>query len=140
MLDDESFAPKQYLGVMISSTFRDLEQHRAALMRAIEGQALHAVAMEQDAALPDGTVIDSSLQKVRDSAAYVGIISHRYGNVPESDQNPERLSLTELEFREARRLGRPILIFIMGTEHDVKLGAVERDPEKILKLEAFEKT
>jgi Domain of unknown function (DUF4062) len=137
-MGDASFAPRQYPGVMVSSTFRYLEQHRAALMRAIEAQGLHALAMEQDAALPYGTVIDSSLRKVRDAAAYISVISHRYGDIPESgEDNPERLSLTELEFREARRLGRPILIFIMGADHDVKLGAVERDPEKIGKLEAF---
>src|SRR5689334_11745194 len=135
---DESIAPRQYLGVMISSTFQDLEQHRAALMKAVEGQGLHPVAMEQDAALPAGTVIDSSLQKVHDAAAYIGVISHSYGSIPDSmEHNPERFSLTELEFREARRLGRPMLIFIMGAGHDVKLGAVERDPEKMAKLEAF---
>src|SRR5689334_22318896 len=135
---DESITPRQYLGVMISSTFQDLEQHRAALMKAVEGQGLHPVAMEQDAALPDGTVIDSSLRKVHDAAAYIGVISHSYGSVPDSaEHNPERFSLTELEFREARRLGRPMLIFIMGADHDVKLGMVERDPEKMAKLEAF---
>ena len=121
VMGEESFAPRQYLGVMVSSTFRYLEAHRAALMRAIEGQGLHAVAMEQDAALPGGTVVDSSLRKVRDAAAYIGVISFRYGQVPDSAEgNPERLSLTELEFREARRLGRPMLIFIMGLDHDVK--------------------
>jgi hypothetical protein len=40
---------------MVSSTFWDLEQHRAKLMSAISGQGLHPVAMEQDAALPAGT-------------------------------------------------------------------------------------
>lgn len=134
----ESFAPRQYPGVLVSSTFRYLEQHRAALMRAIEAQHMHALGMEQDAALPGGTVIDSSLRKVRDAAAYIGVISHRYGEIPESAQsNPHRFSLTELEFREARRLGRPTLIFIMGPEHDVKPGAVEQDQEKIGKLNSF---
>src|SRR5260370_18810983 len=123
---------------MGSSPCRHLEHHRAAVMRAIEGQGLHAVAMEHDAALPDGTVIGSSLRKVRDAAAYIGIIGDSYGNIPDSaESNPGNLSLTELEFREARRLGRPILIFIMGADHDVKLRDVERDPEKVRKLEAF---
>ncbi len=107
-------------------------------MRAIESQQLHPVAMESDAALPDGTVLDSSLRKVRDAAAYVGVIGHRYGQIPECDENPRRLSLTELEFREARRLGRPILIFIMGQDHLVKCTSVEGDPEKMRKLEAFQ--
>ena len=137
MIASGSDVPRQYLGVVVSSTFRHLQEHRAALMRAIEGQGLHAVVMEQDAALPDGTVVDASLRKVRDASAYVGIISHRYGQIPESEHNPERLSLTELEFREARRLGRPILIFIMGPNHAVLPAAVERDPEKIPKLDAF---
>jgi Domain of unknown function (DUF4062) len=122
---------------MMSSTFKDLEQHRAALMKAIEAQGMHAVAMEQDAALPV-TVIDSSLRKVRAAAAYIGLVSHSYGTVPDSaERNPEGLSLTELEFREARRLGRPMLIFIMGDGHYVRPADVERDPDKIRKLEKF---
>ena len=138
MMDDERFAPRRYLGVMVSSTFADLKQHRAALMKAIEAQGFYPEAMEHDAARPDGTVVDSSLQKVRDAAAYIGVISHKYGQVPDSaDSNPDGFSLTELEFREARRLGRPMLIFIMGDDHDVKPNAVERDPDKIRKLEAF---
>ena len=132
-------APRQFLGVMVSSTFEDFKQHREALIGAINGQGLHPIAMEHDSALPAGTVIDSSLQKVRDGAAYVGIIGARYGNIPDStEHNPEGLSLTELEFREARALGRPILLFIMGPDHDVKQRDVEQDPEKKRKLEAFQ--
>jgi Domain of unknown function (DUF4062) len=131
-------APRQFLGVMVSSTFEDFKQHRETLMGAISGQGLHAIAMEHDSALPTGTVIDSSLQKVRDGAAYVGIIGARYGSIPDSaEDNPDGLSLTELEFREARRLGRPVLLFIMGPEHEVKQRDVEQDLEKRRKLESF---
>ena len=131
-------APRLFPGVMVSSTFADFRQHREALIGAISGQGLYPIAMEQDSALPAGTVIDSSLQKVRDGSAYVGIIGVRYGNIPDSaEHNPERLSLTQLEFREAHRLGRPVLLFIMGPDHDVKQRDVELDPEKIRKLEAF---
>src|SRR5579863_8680429 len=100
VMTEEAFPPLQYLGVMISSTFHDLQAHRDAMMRAIESTAgLHAVAMEQDAAKPAGTVIDHSLQKVRQAAAYIGVIGHRYGQVPDSaERNPDQLSLTELEF------------------------------------------
>jgi hypothetical protein len=123
---------------MISSTFADFMQHRSSLIAAISGQGMHPVAMEQDSALPAGTVIDSSLQKVRESAAYAGIIGARYGNVPDSaEHNPEGLSLTHLEFREARHLGRPVLLFIMGPDHQVLQRDVELDPEKQRKLAAF---
>jgi len=123
---------------MVSSTFADFTQHREALIAAISGQGLYPIAMEHDSALPTGTVIDSSLRKVRDGAAYAGMIGFRYGNIPDSaEHNPERLSLTELEFREARELGRPVLLFIMGPDHDVKPRDVESDPEKKRKLDAF---
>jgi hypothetical protein len=82
--------PRQYLGVMVSSMFRDLREHRAAPMRAIEGQELHTVEMEQDAALPDGAVVDTSLRKVQHASAYVSVISHLYGQIPESEDNPLR--------------------------------------------------
>lgn len=130
--------PRSYAGVMVSSTFTDLKSHREALIKAINGQELKAVAMENDSAKPDGDVIDSSLQMIRDSAGYIGVISHKYGQIPECPQrNPNNLSLTELEFNEARRLNRPILIFIMGDQHDVKPADVERDLENFKKLEAF---
>jgi hypothetical protein len=131
-------APRQFLGVMVSSTFTDFERHREALIAAVSGQALHPIAMEQDSALPGETVIESSLRKVREGAAYVGIIGMRYGEVPDSaEHNPDGLSLTELEFREARDLGRPILLFIMGPDHDVKSRDVELDSAKRNKLDAF---
>ncbi|MFS8096640.1 DUF4062 domain-containing protein [Lentzea alba] len=127
---------RQYLGVVVSSTYEDLKEHRAALMSAIQGQHLHAVAMESDSARPV-TVVESSLEKVRDAAAYVAIISRRYGSVPECGTNPDALSLTHLEFREAVRLGLPILVFIMGSGHLLTEDGVELDPEKRRKLAEF---
>jgi hypothetical protein len=130
--------PTEYKGVMVSSTFTDLIQHRAALIRAIDGQELKSVVMENDSAKPAVDVLDSSLEMVHKASAYIGVISHKYGQIPDDPKrNPDRLSLTELEYNEARRLNRPILIFIMGDQHDVKIADIERDPEKIKKLEDF---
>ncbi|MDX8030082.1 DUF4062 domain-containing protein [Lentzea sp. BCCO 10_0856] len=128
--------PRQYFGVVVSSTYEDLREHRAALMSAIQGQQLHAVAMESDSARPI-TVIESSLQKVRDAAAYIAIIGRRYGSITACPENPDGLSLTHLEFREAVRLGRPILVFIMGADHLVTEDGIELDPDKRAKLAAF---
>jgi hypothetical protein len=94
--------------------------------------------MEYDSAKPVGDVIDSSLQKVRDSAAYILVISQKYGQTPEcSTRNPDQLSITELEFNEAQRLNRPTLLYIMGDEHDRKTADIERDAAKVEKLNAF---
>lgn len=45
--------------------------------------------------------------------------------------------MTELEFRAARHLGHPMLIFLLGENHPVRKADVEQDPEKIPKLAAF---
>jgi hypothetical protein len=137
MSNDKNPTPRQYMGVMVSSTFTDLKQHRTALIDAINGQGLHEVAMENDSAkLVD--VIDSSIQMVRDGAAYIGVISHKYGQTPLCpSRNPRHLSITELEFNEAQRLERPTLLFIMGDEHPVTKGDIETDPTKREKLNVF---
>ena|ERR1035437_1372066 len=130
-------APRRYLGVMISSTFTDLKGHRAVLIKAIKGEEFFDVAMENDSAKPVD-VIDSSLQKVRDAAAYIGIISHKYGQTPPCPKrNPRKLSITELEFDEALRLDRPILLFIMGENHRLLKADVEPSAAKKRKLNAF---
>ena len=130
--------PRDFKGVMVSSTFTDLKKHRAALINIINGAGFKAVAMELDSAKSDVDVIDSSLQMVRDSAAYALLISYKYGQTPVClKRNPGKLSITELEFDEAVRLRRPVLLFIMGDDHDVKLRDVESDDEKKPKLNAF---
>ena len=133
-----STKPRSIPQVMVSSTFTDLKEHRAALIRALHEHDLHANAMESDSAKPAGDVIDSSLQMVRDSAAYVVLISLKYGQIPVCPtRNPDQLSITELEFNEAQRLNHPTLLYIMSEEHAVTKADVERDPAKEAKLDAF---
>jgi hypothetical protein len=132
-----SSQPRQFPGVTVSSTFTDLTEHRAALIEAINGLHLHPVAMENDAAKPVD-VIESSLQMVRDGSAYIGIIGKKYGQVPRcATRNPDKLSITELEFNEALKLGRPVLLFIMGDDHLVRAADVETVGTKRKKLQAF---
>jgi tetratricopeptide (TPR) repeat protein len=135
MASDEN--PRLFPGVMLSSTWTDLKRHRAALIKAIEIQGLTVVAMEKDSAkLAD--VIDSSLRMVQDASAYIVVIGRKYGQTPQSkDRNPDKLSITELEFNEARRLNRPILLFIMGDKHRLVEADVEPSPAKKKKLNAF---
>ena len=138
MLRETNPAPRLYPGVMVSSTFTDLGQHRAALIKAIKGEGLSDVAMDNDSAKPDVDVIDSSLQMVRDASAYIGVISRKYGQTPaDPARNPGGLSLTELEFNEAQRLKRPILLFIMGAGHQLREADVETDAARREKLNAF---
>jgi hypothetical protein len=115
---------------MISSTFTDLKEHRAAVRDALSRQGLKDIAMENDSAKPIG-VLKSSLGMVADASAYICLISKRYG------QTSNEVSLTELEFNEAQRLKLPILVFIMGKYHPVLEDDIEIDATKRRKLDAF---
>ena len=86
---------KTTYSVMVSSTYTELVEHRRVIVEAMLGQRLLPIAMEYDAALPDQDLIDASLAKVDEADAYVGLISYRYGQMPECPaRNPDRLSLT----------------------------------------------
>ena len=138
MSKDKQSTPRQYQGIMVSSTFTDLKDHRVALIKAIKGQGLTDVAMENDSAKPDVDVIDSSLRMVQDASAYIGVISRKYGQTPACpNRNPGKLSITELEFNEAQRLERPILLFIMGERHPVCEADIETNAAKKKKLNAY---
>jgi len=130
--------PKKYDGVMVSSTFTDLKAHRAIIIEAINCQDMKAIAMEYDSAKPGADIISSSLQMVRECAGYVAIVGYKYGQIPKcSRRNRNRRSITELEFREARRLGRPTLLFIMGSEHPVKKSVLDEGLANTPELIAF---
>jgi hypothetical protein len=122
---------------MVSSTFRDLEDLRKILIDAIEGQDLKAVGMENEGGKSDVDLIDSSLDMVRKSAAYIALIGRRYGQMPICPiRNPERLSITELEFTEAQRLNLPIHLFLMDSRYPSPDFGIESDAIRE-KLAAF---
>ena len=130
--------PKSYRGLVLSSTFIDLEEHRKALIALIHDHGSVANAMEFTGARADGDVLDASLRLVRDSVANIGIISQKYGQIPHCQKrNPKQLSITELEFNEAVRLKRPILLFVMSRSHLIREEDVEKDRKKRAKLDAF---
>jgi len=66
--------------------------------------------------------------------AYVLLLAHRYGFRPK-DGNPDRKSITQLEYEEAgRHSGKARLVFIVDPEHPWKRkwidkGQDERDPD-----------
>ena len=83
--------------VYVSSTIVDLEAERQAVIDwlvAAQHQVVHSYR-------PDShTVRDSCLADVDTCDLYVLILGHRYGFQPPKD-NPEGVSITQLEFRRA---------------------------------------
>ena len=109
--------------VMVSSTARDLPEHRKEVMDACLRQGMFPDMMEQ---LPasDADAIRVSLDMVDRADIYLGIFAHRYGYVPQ-ENNPKQISITEMEYNRAIERNIPRLIFIMHEDHQLKASDVE---------------
>ncbi|MBI1763205.1 MAG: DUF4062 domain-containing protein [Acidobacteria bacterium] len=118
------------LTAMISSTARDLPEHRQEALDACLRQSIFPVMMEH---LPasDDEAIGASLQMVDDADIYLGVFAHRYGYVPAGHQ----ISVTEMEYDRAVERKIPRLIFEMGKDHPIKFEDVE--VEAAAQLKAF---
>jgi hypothetical protein len=76
---------------MLSSTFTDLKEHRQKAIETISTFGYLPRVPEHTGARAGGNVIESSLNMVRESAAYVGMIGFKYGQTPlDPDLNPDR--------------------------------------------------
>src|SRR5215469_12787716 len=107
--------------VYVSSTIADLEQERRVVLDWLR-LARHQVV---DSYLPGSdTVRDTCLDDVAACDLYVLIVGHRYGFQP-ADDNPERLSITHLEFRRAGECGIPRVALLRTSIPDVRLSDLE---------------
>lgn len=118
--------------VYVSSTFQDLKDCRARVNKALRKIGHEDVAMEYYVA-GSGRPVEKCLADVAGCDLYVGLFAWRYGYVPAED-NPEGLSVTEMEYREARRLGKPCLIFLLGEDAPWPRKLMDRDPARIERL------
>lgn len=100
--------------VYLSSTFQDLRDHREAVDRTLRRMGHDVIGMEQYAA-EGSQPVERCLRDVRIADVYVLMLGWRYGYVPGAN-NPEGLSVTELEYREAERDGKTILAFLLNPE------------------------
>jgi formylglycine-generating enzyme required for sulfatase activity len=104
--------------VYVSSTFIDLEGHRAALKTALEKARYDVECMEKYTAF-DERPLDRCLADVAATDVYVLLIAHRYGYRP-PENNPQRRSITQLEYEQASRHNKPRLVFTIHSDHDWK--------------------
>jgi tetratricopeptide (TPR) repeat protein len=129
---------KRYFDVFVSSTSRDLGAHREAVRRAIEVLRQHLIRMEDfGAQVGDGATVSTA--EVASCDLFVLVVAWRYGFIPHN----ETRSITELEYLEARRLGRPCLICLSDESTQDQDGpgdlfpASLRDPEHATQLATF---
>ena len=108
--------------VYVSSTVLDLHDERQVVFEWLRAARYQAVD-----SLPDSeTVRESCLADIADCDLYVLILGHRYGFQP-ADENPESLSITHLEFREAGLRGVPRIALMRTSVPDVRLSDLQDD-------------
>ena len=97
------------LPIFVSSTFLDLEEHRASVREIIRQIGAVDVAMEHLGAR-DERPKDECLRLIRlESKAFIGIYAHRYGYIPKGDT----CSITEAEYDAASSAGLTRLVYIV---------------------------
>jgi tetratricopeptide (TPR) repeat protein len=106
--------------VVVSSTARDLPEHRKEVSGACLRQGMFPVMMEH---LPasDADAIEESLRMVDEADFYLGVFAHRYGHVPEG----RNVSITEMEYERAVERDIPRLVFLMDKSHPINIDDVE---------------
>jgi tetratricopeptide (TPR) repeat protein len=135
---DHSRSSSAIRPIFLSSTFVDLQAHRAAVRDIVGRLGQFTLAMEQFGAR-EGDAQTVSTELVAGCDLYLGVIAWRYGYVPAGQDR----SVTHLEYEEAGRLGIPRLIFLAAPETQAVDGpdglfpASARDPEHLYKLLAF---
>jgi hypothetical protein len=100
--------------IYLSSTYNDLKACREAVYRALR-QMRHDVIAVEDYGATDQRPSDKCLADVAESDLYIGIFAWRYGHIP-SEKNPERKSVTELEYRHALQTGKSCLVFLLDKD------------------------
>jgi hypothetical protein len=111
--------------VYVSSTFADLEEERQAVIDWLveaRHQPIHSYSPDSE------TVRESCLNDIDGCDLYVVIVSHRYGFQPE-EENPERLSITQMEFRRAKGSGIPRIALLRTSIPDIRLSDLG-DPKR----------
>lgn len=117
--------------VVVSSTARDLPEHRKEAMDACLRQGMFPVMMEHLPAA-DADAIEESLRMVDEADFYLGLFAHRYGYVPEGHD----ISITEMEYERAVERDIPRLVFLMDKSHPINIDDVEMG-EGAAKLKTF---
>jgi hypothetical protein len=101
--------------IYISSTFKDLGEHRVAVDRSLRRMGHDVIGMEQYVA-EGSKPVDRCLADVETADVYVLILAWRYGYAPVDPSNPLKRSMTELEFQHAKAKNKTVLAFLLDPD------------------------
>jgi len=119
--------------VFLSSTYLDLVEYRKKAAEALARLRQEAGWMEIFGARPEEPQ-EASLNEVETSDIFVGIYAHRYGHIPAKS----KISITEAEFRHAKKLKKPMFCFVLDEAHPWLPKMIENEPgrSKLVHLKA----
>lgn len=100
--------------VYVSSTYKDLIDHRRAVKAALERAGYDVECMEKYPAF-DERPKDKCLADVADCDFYLLILAWRYGYRPPED-NPSQLSITHLEYEHSVQCQKKPLVFLLDPD------------------------
>jgi O-acetyl-ADP-ribose deacetylase (regulator of RNase III) len=111
--------------VFVSSTYLDLVEHRKGIKEQISRRKMIFIGMEYFGPSPDNYAPPASIiiEEVKKADIYIGIFGVRYGSIDQATG----LSMTELEYREAKSKNKPMLIYIIKQTANVKVSDIEQD-------------
>lgn len=109
---------------MISSTARDLPEHREQVRLACERAGFAPHEMMENLTAHNADAVEASLRMVEQADVYVCILANRYGYIPDG----QAVSITEMEYNRAVELDKPRLIFFNHEDHLFKTKDVETGP------------
>lgn len=101
---------KQHIPIFVSSTYKDLAEHRAEVERKLVGLEQIVKGMEFFGSSPD-TPLETCLQKIEESKLMILLIGVSYGSIVPSVNK----SFTEMEYDYAISKDIPILVYIADT-------------------------
>jgi hypothetical protein len=144
-------SPKKPIKVFISSTSKDLQMERQAVIEAVKSLSMNVIAMEEFTASTNNA-LQVCYDKLMESNVLVGIYACRYGFSPDNKMTYKKLDgkeyhgdgetgITDWEYQWARENGIPTLLFVINDEkkdewttrklETVGKGDLEDTPEKV---------
>jgi O-acetyl-ADP-ribose deacetylase (regulator of RNase III) len=120
--------------VFLSSTYLDLVEHRKAIRLQISKRKMLYAGMEDFGADPSNHPPASVIiEEVKKADVYIGVFGVRYGYIDQATG----LSMTELEYREAKSTDKPMLLYVIKDTANVKVSDIEQDNIGREKLKAL---
>lgn len=118
--------------VFLSSTYIDLVEHRKRLIDQISRRRMIFIGMEHFGADPNNNPpANKIIEEVNGADIYVGVFGVRYGSIDPATG----ISMTELEFQQAKSSSKKMLLYLIKETANVKVSDIEKDPVSKEKLE-----